>query len=197
MLPDKRLIIGLLGGSFNPAHAGHVHISLAAKKALGLDAVWWLVSPQNPLKSASGMMEYRDRFSQAKAVAAPYLFIHVSDFEVRAGTRYTVDTLMALKRAMPRARFVWLMGGDNLASFHRWRQWRRIMDICPVLVLDRAPFSHASLRSKAALAFDKYRVLDRDIRSLSDKPLPAWGYLHMKRHPASATEIRKKLGKTA
>lgn len=183
--------IGLLGGSFNPAHEGHVHISRAARRVLELDEVWWLVSPQNPLKEKAGMAALGLRLKHARKLARPHRFIRVSDIEARLDTRYTVDTLEALIRRYPRCRFVWLMGADNLASFHRWRHWRRIAALCPILVLDRAPYSHAAQASKAALALRRYRMSERALKTLKTAPLPCWGYFHLPRHPASATALRR------
>src|SRR5215210_1635513 len=123
--------IGLLGGSFNPAHRGHRRISLAALDALGLDEVWWLVSPGNPLKAAEGMAPFEARL-QSAIDAARRAPIRVSDFEARAGTRFTVDTLSRLLRSHPSDRFIWLMGADTVAQFHQWRQWRRLARRVPI-----------------------------------------------------------------
>ena len=129
--------IGLLGGSFNPAHRGHRRISLAALAALGLDEVWWLVSPGNPLKSeAKDMAPFEARLASARRMArrAP---IRVSDFEARAGTRFTVDTLARLQQRYPQHRFIWLMGADTVAQFHQWKQWRTIARRVPIAVIAR------------------------------------------------------------
>ncbi|MBO0712928.1 MAG: nicotinate-nicotinamide nucleotide adenylyltransferase, partial [Acetobacteraceae bacterium] len=116
--------IGLLGGSFNPAHGGHLHVSLLALRHLALDEIWWLVSPQNPLKPADGMAPFANRLEQARRVAAEHPRIRVTDLENRLGaSRYTADTLQALRRRFPRLRFVWLMGGDNLVQIPRWQRW--------------------------------------------------------------------------
>jgi nicotinate-nucleotide adenylyltransferase len=137
--------VGLLGGSFNPAHGGHRHISLWAARALGLDAVWWLVSPGNPLKAAKGMAPLPQRFASARAQArrAP---IRVTAIEAQFGTRYTVDTLARLRRRYPHIQFIWLMGADNLAQFHQWRAWRRIAATMPIAVVARPGYdAHAML----------------------------------------------------
>jgi nicotinate-nucleotide adenylyltransferase len=128
--------IGLLGGSFNPAHSGHRRISLHALRALGLDEVWWLVSPGNPLKEAARMAPFESRYRSALLTAqtAP---IRVTAIERQLGTRYTVDTLRALRRRFPQHRFIWLMGADNLAQFHRWREWREIARLVPIAVVTR------------------------------------------------------------
>ena len=115
--------VGLLGGSFNPAHDGHLHISRLALKALDLDEIWWLVSPQNPLKSSDEMASFEDRFARAAEVAAPERRIRVSDFETRLGTRYTADTIEQLLKRHKRQRYVWIMGADNLIQIPRWQRW--------------------------------------------------------------------------
>ena len=188
-MPTPRLRIGLLGGSFNPAHEGHLHVSLEALKRLKLDAVWWLVSPQNPLKPVKGMAPYSKRFASALEVTEGQRCIAVSDFEQKAGLHYTYATLRRLKRLHPRVKFVWLMGADNLAGFHRWQRWRDILSLAPVAVFDRSPFSHTALHSRAALAFRDRRMRESDIPSLTDHP-GHWAYILMRRHPASSTEIR-------
>jgi nicotinate-nucleotide adenylyltransferase len=135
---------GLLGGSFNPAHAGHRAVSLAAVRALGLDEMWWLVSPGNPLKAgASDMAPLAARLASARAMArrAP---IRPTAIEARLGTRYTVDTIARLIRLYPDRRFIWLMGSDNLAQFHRWRQWRRIARMVPIAVIARPGYDRLS-----------------------------------------------------
>lgn len=183
-------VIGLLGGSFNPAHNGHVHISIEARKRLGIRTIWWMVSPQNPLKPTKGMASFASRFASAKAITAPYPFIHVTDIEQRTNTRYTVDTLRILKKRFPHVQFVWLMGADNLATIHRWQEWAEIFKLCPVLVLDRSPFSHSALRKRAAIRFRANRHPQRRLRKLSTLPTPGWGFVHIRKHPESSTQIR-------
>lgn len=188
--------IGLLGGSFNPAHAGHLHISLEAMKRLGLDEIWWLVSPQNPLKKADEMNDYALRLAHAQHVAN-HPRIRVLDLEQRHGLRYTIDTIRFLKSRQRGTRFVWLMGADNLAGFHRWRAWRTIAALVPIAVLDRAPFALRALRGRFALRFAAARLRAEDAAKLADTTTPAWVYLPIPRHPASATDLRKTLGKNA
>lgn len=185
--------IGLLGGSFNPAHAGHVHISREAKKALGLDGIWWLVSPQNPLKPSKGMASFEARFAKAQEVAANCPFIQVSDFEQQHGMRYTSETLHALKRAYPYIRFVWLMGADNLAQIHRWHHWREIFSQGHVAVYDRKPHTFKALNGKAAKTLAKQRVPARQLTATTQ---PAWCFIHGVCHPLSATFMRNLLGHT-
>jgi nicotinate-nucleotide adenylyltransferase len=146
---DPALIrTGLLGGSFNPAHAGHRHISLLAAKALGLDEVWWLVSPGNPLKPKAGMAPLVVRLRSARRVARRSI-IRPTAIEQQLGTRYTVDTLAALQKRHPERAFIWLMGGDNLAQFRQWRDWRRIAKTMPIAVLARPGYDDDARASRA------------------------------------------------
>lgn len=181
--------VGLLGGSFNPAHEGHRHISLTAMRRLGLDQVWWLVSPQNPLKSAADMAALDLRVATAQAKAR-HPRILVTALEVMLGTRYTAETLTALRRRYPRTRFVWLMGADNLIQVTRWRDWRRIFGRVPVAVFPRRPYSTRALGGKAARCFARDRVDAASAGTLPHRAPPAWVFLEGPLHPASATEIR-------
>ncbi|MGB3754031.1 MAG: nicotinate-nucleotide adenylyltransferase [Parerythrobacter sp.] len=148
--------IGLLGGSFNPAHGGHRRISLFARAALGLDEVWWLVSPANPLKPAKGMapLETRYRSALVQARRAP---IRVTAIEAQLGTRYTADTLAAVAARYPRCAFVWLMGSDNLAQFHRWRAWRRIARTMPIAVIARPGYAGDAVAGPATAWLRRFR----------------------------------------
>ena len=187
------LRIGLLGGSFNPAHEGHLHISQEALKRLKLDQVWWLVSPQNPLKSTSNMASYAERFESARKVTQHDRRIKISDFEKKNGLTYTYETLSAIKKHYPKIKFVWIMGADNLPTFHLWQKWRDIINIMPMVIFDRAPFSHTGLRARAWQALRKFRLPENDISAIADKP-KHWAYMYIlsRRHPASSTEIRAK-----
>ena len=138
-----RLKVGLLGGSFNPAHVGHRHISLLALKQLQLDQIWWLVSPQNPLKPHSGMLPFKERQASAQIIAR-HPRIRVTDLEIRLGTCYTIDTLERLHCRWPNYRFVWLMGADNLIQLPRWRRWREIVQIIPIAIFNRDQAGHRS-----------------------------------------------------
>ena len=195
---SKQLRIGLLGGSFNPAHTGHLHISQEALKQLRLDQVWWLVSPQNPLKPLTDMAPYAERLASAKAISASVKRIVISEFEHKHGLQFTHATLSALRKHYPDVQFVWIMGADNLAGFHRWQKWRSIIDIMPIAVFDRAPFSHTALRSKAAIAMKARRLPGRNIAAIANSP-GHWAYMYLlaRRHAASSTKIRaaKKRGK--
>jgi len=188
--------IGLLGGSFNPAHGGHLHISRQALSRLGLDEVWWLVSPQNPLKPAAGMAPFAERLAGAAEVAAAEPRIRVSDIEGRLGSTYSADTLRALKRRFPRARFVWLMGGDNLVQFPYWRRWQAIFRTVPIAVFARPGSSAKALGGVAAHRFAHSRVPVVAARRLALLPPPAWVFFHTRLDPRSATEIRARRSST-
>ncbi len=181
--------IGLLGGSFNPAHEAHRALSLLAWKRLGLDRVWWLVSPGNPLKENSALPAIEKRIAQAREIAAsPY--IDVAAPEVAYRTRYTYDTLIRVTAAQPATRFVWLMGADNLAQFHRWKRWQDIAQMMPIAVIERPGDEDAPLSSKAAHALARYRIDESDAPLLMSMQPPAWVYLHGLKSPLSSTSLR-------
>jgi nicotinate-nucleotide adenylyltransferase len=186
----------VLGGSFNPAHEGHLHITGLALKRLGLDQVWWMVSPQNPLKSTDDMASFEERMASAQTLAVGDGRITVTDIEVRLHTRYTTDTLRALRAAFPRTRFIWLMGADNLEQIPRWERWTTIFHMVPIAVFDRATYSFKALASKAAHRFRRQRVPSRGAAGTIMKRPPAWVYFHTPRHPASSTALRAQ-GRTA
>ena len=185
---DRRRI-GLLGGSFNPPHQGHREISLAALERLGLDAVWWLVTPGNPLKDPDSYADYEDRLRLARAVSH-HEDIVVSDFERRKGLTYTADTLNALKALNPNVDFVWLMGADNLTHFHRWKDWREILDTVPVGVLARPGDRISARLSPAARIYGQYRLKSTESHLLARANAPAWCFLNVPMVEASSTEIR-------
>ncbi len=187
----RGLRIGLLGGSFNPAHAAHRHISVEALRRLDLDEVWWLVSPQNPLKAERDMAAFAKRLKEARAIAA-HPRIRVTDVEARLGTRYTADTLTALKTLLPATRLVWLMGADNLSNFHLWRDWENVFHAVPVAIFDRAPYSIRAVFTRAARQFSRFRVGEGQAGALAERAPPVWVYVHCPRHPLSATAIRAK-----
>lgn len=183
--------IGLLGGSFNPAHQGHLHLSLNALKRLDLDEVWWLVSPQNPLKPAAGMAGFADRLQQARRVAAGHRRIRVTDLENRLDrSRHTADTLQTLRRRFPQLKFVWLMGGDNLIQIRHWDRWTEIFRMVPIAVFDRPSYAPKALTGLAAQRFASSRVPVRAARALADTKPPAWVFFHTRLDPTSATRIR-------
>jgi nicotinate-nucleotide adenylyltransferase len=182
--------IGLLGGSFDPPHAGHVHITREALKRFGLDQVWWLVSPGNPLKAAGPAPLDRRMAAARRLVCDPR--VQITDIEARIGTRYTAETLEGLMRLYPRSRFVWLMGADNLAQFHRWDRWEWIMDHVPVGVLARPGDRMAALRSVAARRRAADRIPARYSQSLGLAAPPAWCFVNVPMREISSTAIRQR-----
>lgn len=183
--------VGLFGGSFNPAHDGHAHVAETAMRRMGLDRVVWLVSPQNPLKSSHETAPLAERMASARAAAAtvgPSMI--VSDFETRIGTRWTVDTVRALTARYPGVKFVWLMGSDNLASFHRWRGWTDIMRLMPVAVVARPGSQLDSRTAPAASRFARCRIPAAQAGLLPSLQAPAWTYLTAPLNPRSSTAIR-------
>ena len=181
--------IGLLGGSFNPPHAAHRAISLFALKRLQLDRVWWLVTPGNPLKDTSGLRDLGARLDAARTVAADAR-IEVTAVETALRTRYTVDTLRALHQRCRGVRFVWIMGADNLAQFHRWQNWRGIADIMPLAVIDRPPLGGRALGAPAGQALARVRLPERDAPQLADLVPPAWTFLSGMKLDVSSTGLR-------
>ena len=181
---------GLLGGSFNPAHGGHRRITLFAMEALGLDEAWWLVSPGNPLKPVKGMAPLAARLASAKRQArrAP---IRATAIEAQMGTRYTLDTLRALRRRYPRREFVWLMGSDNLVQFHHWRRWRDIARTMPIAVIARPGYDGRALASPAMAWLRRYRVPAASFRTRGKWSAPALVLLRFDPDPRSATAIRR------
>jgi nicotinate-nucleotide adenylyltransferase len=181
--------IGLLGGSFNPAHQGHRRISLAALDALGLDEIWWLVSPGNPLKPVRGMAPLAHRLASARR-AARRARIRVSAIERELGSVYTVDTLAALVRRFPEKRFIWLMGADNLAQFHRWRDWRRIARTVPIAVIGRPGYGGRALKASAWGWLRRFVRPAAMAQDWTEWRPPALVLLQLPPDPTSATAIR-------
>ncbi|MEJ8561465.1 nicotinate-nucleotide adenylyltransferase [Yoonia sp. GPGPB17] len=183
-------VIGLLGGSFDPPHAGHVHISKVALKRFGLDRLWWLVSPGNPLKE-SGPARLADRMQAARAMMQ-HPRVTVTDIEARIGTRYTAQTLVALRRRYRGVRFVWIMGADNLAQFHRWQDWRWIIETVPIGVLARPGDRIPARMSKAARLYARARLSGRAAHILGQADTPAWTFINLPMSDQSSTAIRKR-----
>ncbi len=181
--------IGLYGGSFNPAHAGHLHVSRTALRRLRLDRVWWLVTPGNPLKDRRLLASPEERVVRARTIAADPR-IAVTAFEAAIGTRYTVDTLRWLVRRRPGLRFVWIMGADSLGSFHRWHRFEDILDLVPVAVIDRPGHTLSAPGARAAQAFARARIPESDALSLPGRHPPAWTFLHGPRSDLSSTALR-------
>ena len=188
-LHSEGMRIGLLGGSFNPPHAAHRAISLFAIKRLKLDRVWWLLSPGNPLKEHKGLRSLAERAQAAREVAADPR-IDISCLEDVIGVSYTVDTITHLRRRVSGARFVWIMGADNLAQFHRWKDWRRIAAEVPIAVIDRPPQSFRALAAPAAQALARYRLPENQAASLPDQRAPAWVFLTGMKLSLSSTGLR-------
>lgn len=178
----------MLGGSFDPPHRGHAHISREALKRFGLDQVWWLMSPGNPLKASGPAPMSRRRAAAVALLSHPR--IHVSDFEAQVGTRYTAQTLAALQDARPGVRFVWLMGADNLAQFHRWQDWRDIMHRVPVGILARPGIRTMARSSKAARVFSSVRLPGRQSQRLAHCDTPVWCFVNVPMMDISSTTLR-------
>jgi nicotinate-nucleotide adenylyltransferase len=182
------MTVGLFGGSFDPPHAGHVHVSREALKRLGLDRVWWLVSPGNPLKDRGPAPLDRRMAAARSKVSHPRVI--VTDIEARLGTRYTAETIEALIARYPGVRFVWLMGADNLAQFHRWQRWDWITRTVPICVLARPGHRISARTAKAAQVYRHARIPASHARLLPHAEAPAWVFLNMPMVDVSSTEIR-------
>ncbi|AOZ53943.1 nicotinic acid mononucleotide adenylyltransferase [Ketogulonicigenium vulgare] len=181
-----------MGGSFDPPHLGHVAITRQALARFGLDRVWWLVSPGNPLKSngPAGMVR---RLDAARAMMRDPR-VSITDIEARLRTRYTADTIAALQRLRPDLHFVWLMGSDNLAQFHRWQSWRKIMDSVPIGVLARPGTGLSAQLAPAARAYRWARLRESEGPRLGLAPAPAWAFAHIPLNAMSSSAIRAKGG---
>lgn len=183
------LRIGLYGGSFNPPHAGHRHVSRLALRRLRLDRIWWMVTPCNPLKDCSGLPPTAERIAAARAMARDPR-IAVTGFEEEIGANFTVDSLTWLVTRCPGVRFVWVMGADCLTGFHRWRGWETIAGLMPFAVIDRPGWTLRATQARAAAALARYRLDETDAPLLADLQPPAWVYLHGPRSPLSSTALR-------
>ncbi len=189
--PGQR--IGLFGGTFDPPHAGHLAISQCALKRLALDRVWWLVSPGNPLKSPQEHAGFASRLAEARRfVRDPR--IRVTGFEAALPSPYSAATIAFLRQRLPGVRFVWLMGADNLAAFHRWRLWREIFRTLPIAVIDRPGWHLPALASPAARAFARARLPEAAAPRLATRSPPAWVYLTVRLSPLSSTLLRATRG---
>jgi nicotinate-nucleotide adenylyltransferase len=181
--------IGLLGGSFNPPHDGHLLISHLALRRLRLDRLWWLVTPGNPLKENSGLPELTARMAAARALIEDPR-IAVTGFEAEIGARFTYDAIAWLVRRAPGAHFVWIMGADNLVQFHHWRHWRDIAALVPIAVVDRPGSTLRSVTSRAGATLSRYRAAERDAGRFAMTRPPAFLFMHGPRSPVSSTALR-------
>jgi len=188
--------IGLFGGSFNPAHDGHLHVAKTALKTLGLDQVWWMVSPQNPLKPKQP--SYESRVKTVEALGLPSK-MRLSHMERNFGTQFTVDTLQKARQTWPNTRFVFLMGADNFLQLPKWRKWRTIMDMIPIAIISRPGDDYAPLRArlgKAAQIYHPFRVPELQAHTLANMKSPAWTYLTPRFNHLSSTQLRKARSKS-
>lgn len=181
--------VGLLGGSFNPPHQAHRAISQFAMKRLKLDRIWWLLTPGNPLKDNGRLHDMAERTEAAREVADDPR-IDISCLEAVIGIKYTVDTIIHLRRRVSGVHFVWIMGADNLAQFHRWKDWRRIAAEVPIAVIDRPPQSFRALAAPAAQALARYRLPENQAARLADQHTPAWVFLTGMKSSLSSTGLR-------
>jgi len=182
--------IGLLGGSFNPPHEGHMLATRLVLTRLGLDRVWWLVTPGNPLKSPDELAELQARLAAARSLVSDPR-VAVTDIEAQIGARFTHDTLAWLSAHARGAKFVWIMGADNLRQFDQWRNWREIADLVPIVVVDRPGSTLKALSSRAAVALSSWRTPEREARRLADMRPPAFLFLHGRRSALSSTLLRQ------
>lgn len=188
--PGQR--VGVMGGSFNPPHEGHLIVARTALKRLRLDQLWWLVTPGNPLKAHDGLAPMADRMAACRALAGHDPRMKVTGFEAELGSAYTALTLDFLKRRRPDLRFVWVMGADNLAHFHRWQNWRGIARMMPVAVIDRPAWRLRALASPASHALQRFSVPEARSADLASSQPPRWVFLTSKLSTLSSTELRKR-----
>jgi nicotinate-nucleotide adenylyltransferase len=186
--------IGLFGGTFDPPHQAHLGAALLALKRLKLDRIWWMVTPGNPLKDTSGLAPLEQRIAAARALAH-HPRIDVTGLEATIKTRYTYDTIRWLLARCPGVRFVWIMGADNLRSFHRWQRWRDIASMLPIVVVDRLGPSLYAAASPAGASLSRFRIAEKNASSLPDRRAPAWSFLHGLKSPLSSTALRAMRGK--
>ena len=196
MIKDETFVqkrIGILGGSFNPAHRGHLYVSKQALSLMYLNEIWWMVSPQNPLKTTNEMGDFKLRVESAKIMAKDRR-IRVSDIEVDFGTTYTAQTLKKLKEVYPKTNFVWLMGADNLIQITQWRDWKDIFRSVPIAVFTRPTYTSRALTGFAAKRFARYRIGEGQVNRLSILRPPVWSFLNIKPDSISATRVRAGTG---
>lgn len=186
---ERGMVVGLFGGSFNPPHQGHVLVAEIALRRLGLDQLWWLVTPGNPLKNRRELAPLSERLASCETMASDPR-IKVTAFEKTLGTSYTARTLDFIRARNPHVHFIWIMGADNLAGFHRWQRWQKIATTFPIAVIDRPGSTLAYLSSKMARTFDYARIDEEDAGILWQKRAPAWTFIHGPRSTLSSSAIR-------
>lgn len=187
---STRARIGLFGGSFDPPHRGHVHVAETALKRLALNQVWWFPTPGNPLKEAPG--DYQTRFDAVARLTARNRAFHISQIEKQAGLRYTVDLIQLLKRRLPRAQLVWIMGADSLMTFHYWKDWRQLADLVPIAVVARPGFELAARTSPFARKLKRHRLPALAGRSVFAQGAPRWIYFNAPLQTISSTQLRRR-----
>ena len=188
----SRLKIGLVGGSFNPAHGGHIHVALEARQQLGLDQIWWLVSPQNPLKSSLGMASHEKRLAKARKLVAAYPFLRVIEPESGLPSNYTYNTLKYMIKTMPLSRLIWVMGADNLDQFAHWHRYRDMIRLLPIAVVARPSYSFKAIATGRKLLGRRTKVTKmRHAIVTRTLKLPSWCFIAGQLNAASATEIRR------
>lgn len=185
------MIVGLFGGSFNPPHQGHALVAEIALRRLGLDQLWWMVTPGNPLKNHSGLAPLSERLLSSEALARDPR-IKVTAFEQTLRSSYTAETLDYIRQRNPHAHFIWIMGADNLESFHNWQRWRHIAETFPIAVIDRPGSTLSYLSSKMARTFAHARVDEDDAATLWKRKAPAWTFIHGPRSTLSSTALRER-----
>ncbi|KRB62908.1 nicotinate-nicotinamide nucleotide adenylyltransferase [Rhizobium sp. Root708] len=186
---ERGMVVGLFGGSFNPPHAGHALVAEIAIKRLGLDQLWWIVTPGNPLKDRRNLLPLAERIALSERLA-PYPSIKITAFERDFATSFTANTLARVKARNPHVHFIWIMGADSLKTFHHWQRWQDIVNTFPIAVIDRPGSTLSFLSSKMARTFDFARIDEDDSRALWKRQAPAWTFIHGPRSGLSSTEIR-------
>lgn len=181
--------IGLLGGSFNPAHEGHLYISEQALDLLGLNEVWWLISPQNPLKSQNGMATFERRLASAVQVIGSNCKIKASDLEKQLNSVYTCETIEQVQKLYPEHHFVWLMGADNMMQFPQWKNWKQIIQMIPIAIFARN--QNKPMESRFVIEYNDYQLMPEQAHDIAVKKAPAWVFLNIQEHPQSSTALRQ------
>ncbi|MCV6601598.1 MAG: nicotinate-nucleotide adenylyltransferase [Cohaesibacter sp.] len=190
---EPGMTIGLYGGSFNPPHDGHRHVALTALHRLCLQKIWCLVTPGNPLKDNRSLPSLNRRLDQTAQIMN-HPSIAISALEAKIGTNYSAQTIRWLTNRYPKTRFIWVMGADNLANFHHWKQWKSIFATLPIAIIDRPGYSLSPLSSRAAQTYQAWRLPEKEAKSLSANRGPCWTYLHGPKSDLSSTRLRSQKG---